>query len=313
MLIASSSKRAVVLGAGGFLGLNLVSELVNRGFAVLCFDRKPSPNWPAGVRTIVGNLADVQTDLLAQMDGACVFHLASSGKPSNRTDSIGAELASEVLATVRLLELTTRLNTRWVYVSSGGTVYGQIDTTELINETCPTEPISSYGVAKLTVERYFALYRKIHGTNYSIARVANPYGPWQSPFVGQGIIATLIHKALTQQSIEIWGDGENVRDYLHVCDVASGLLQIAENGASGEVYNLGSQAGASVNQLISVVGRVLGVKLTPSYVAARASDVRYSVLDTHKLRSIGPWRPSKALEKGIEETGQWMRDNVVLK
>lgn len=304
--------RAVVLGAGGFLGINLVAALVKRGFSVVCFDRNTCLNWPAGVRILVGDLTVVQPELLAAMDNAFVFHLASSAKPTSRTDAIAFEIEGEISATVRLLEASKNLNTRWIYLSSGGTVYGQIDTSALISENSRTLPMSSYGIAKLAVERYFSLYRKIHGTAYSIARVANPYGPWQSPLAGQGIIGTLIYKAIKKEPIEIWGDGENVRDYLYVDDVIGGLLQIAEYGESGEIYNLGSQAGVSVNTLIALVQIAACVDLNVNYVPARASDVRYSVLDTQKLLNLGPWKPTTSLETGISLTVRWMHENMAL-
>jgi UDP-glucose 4-epimerase len=305
--------KAVVLGAGGFLGVNLVAALVAQGFEVVCFDKSHNPNWPVGVTSLIGDLSITQEALVRSLDKAFVFHLASSSKPNTRTDAIAAEVNAEILPTVRLLELSVGLDNRWIYVSSGGTVYGQSTAQTPVLETYPTEPISSYGVAKLTVERYFALYKKIHATDYSVARVGNPYGPWQSPFTGQGIIATLIYKALTQQPIEIWGDGENIRDYLHVDDVVGGVIEIAQNGHSGEAYNLGSQLGVSVNQLVLMVENSLKIKLKPNYIPAKASDVRYSVLNIQKLKNLGTWHPATPLSEGVDSTVQWMRSHLISK
>ena len=310
-LTAQKFNRAVVLGAGGFLGVNLVAELVHKGFEVVCSDRVFCSEWPAGVRSIIGDISAIQPELLAEMDNAFIFHLASSCKPTSRTDAIENEIVGEVLSTVRLLESTKHLSVHWIYASSGGTVYGQINTNSRITENSPTEPISSYGVGKLSVERYFALYRKIHQTSFSIARIANPFGPWQNPFAGQGIVATLIYKGLSRQPIEIWGDGENIRDYIYISDVVRGLVEIAECGKSGEVYNLGSQAGASVNQLVALVEAALGAQLNINYLPARASDVRYSVLDTQKLFTVSSWKPTTKLEDGIEATVHWMRSNLI--
>ncbi len=312
MTYSKNFKRAVVLGAGGFIGLNLVTYLVEQGFDVTCFDRIDNPNWPSHVHRIVGEFSDPAPQLIQAMDGAMVFHLVSSCRPSNSTTAAAREVVDDVAATIRYLEASKNLNTRWIFVSSGGTVYGQPILSVPIKESSPTEPICSYGVVKLTIERYLALYKKLHATDYVIARVANPYGPWQDPHKGQGVIAALVFKATARQPVEIWGDGENIRDYLYITDLTQSLLKLAQLGVSGDIYNIGSQIGLSINQLVITISETLDLPIQINRIPARNSDVRYNVLDAEKISSLTKSSAAVGLREGILLTAQWQQSRLIV-
>lgn len=300
-------KRGVILGAGGFIGINLAHTLAADGYEVMCFDRQASSQWPPQAKVLTGDFAAMPADLLAALEDSVVFDLVSSCRPSQRTDQAADELMADVAATLRYLEQTRGRRIRWVFVSSGGTVYGP-DVSCPTTEDAPTHPICSYGLVKLTIERYFDLYRRIHGTDYVIARVSNPYGPWQHPMRGQGVIAALVYKALTRQKIEIWGDGENVRDYLYIDDTVAALIRLAEVGHTGEIYNVSSGAGTTINELTDMIGTALGSRISAHYVAARISDVRTSILDNSKLRRHTGWNPEVGLPQGIRATADWISE-----
>lgn len=302
---AMRPKRGVILGAGGFIGVNLAWALAALGYEVVCFGRHSSPQWPVQAKAVTGDFADLPAELLAELQDATVFDLVSSSRPSQHTSQAGVEVVADVAATLRYLELTRGRNIRWIFVSSGGTVYGpavECPTTE----EAATQPICSYGLVKLTIEKYFELYRKIHQTDYVVARVSNPYGPWQDPMQGQGVIAALVLKALTHQTIEIWGDGENIRDYLYIEDTIRAMIALAEAGRGGETYNVSSGSGTTINELIVMIEKVLGRRVSARYVAARISDVRVSILDNTKLRIHTGWTPTVGLKSGIEATARWI-------
>ncbi len=300
-------KRGVILGAGGFIGINLAHALAADGYEVVCFDRQASPQWPPQAKVLTGDFAAIPADLLVALEDSVVFDLVSSCRPSQRTDRAADELIADVATTLRYLEQTCGCNIRWVFVSSGGTVYGP-DVSCPTTEDAATHPICSYGLVKLTIERYFDLYRRIHGTNYVIARVSNPYGPWQHPMRGQGVIAALVYKALSRQKIEIWGDGENVRDYLYIDDTVAALIRLAEAGHTGEIYNVSSGTGTTINELTDMIGSALGSRISAHYVAARISDVRTSILDNSKLRRHTGWKPEVGLPQGIRATADWISE-----
>lgn len=305
-------KKAVILGAGGFIGVNLAHALAAKGYALVCFDKVASPQWPSTAKAITGDFNAPPNELQGELDDALVFHLVSASRPSPSTSRSGDEVAGELAGTLRFLETTKGHNLRWVFFSSGGTVYGPNDA-DVIAETSATEPICSYGIIKLTLERYFALYGKLHGVDHVIVRPANPYGPWQSPFQGQGLIAALLHKALNDQTIEIWGDGKNVRDYIYIDDMVQGVIAAAISGHRGEIYNIGTGQGHLINQIIAIMGPALGRTLKVAYAPARSVDVRRNVLCIDKLTAHTGWAPQTTLAEGIVLTADWMRRTLMAK
>ncbi|TPK22362.1 NAD-dependent epimerase/dehydratase family protein [Mesorhizobium sp. B2-5-9] len=302
--------KAVILGASGFIGVNLARTIAAKGVEPILFSRSRSPHWPAVSEVILGDLSAPPASLLDAIDGADVFHLASTARPSNSTAGAAGELIDNAAATVRLLEAAKGKACRWIFASSGGTVYGQTEA-ESIAEDHPNGPISSYGIAKLAIERYLHLYRRLHGTDYVVARISNPYGPFQSASTGQGLVATLLDRVANGERVEVWGDGGNVRDYIYIDDVAEALVRLAEVGAPGETYNVGSGTGTSINELIGKVSSLLGRPAKVAYTPARSVDVRRNVLDIAKIGSELGWRPALSLEDGIALTYRWLRSGQV--
>jgi UDP-glucose 4-epimerase len=297
-------KKAVVLGASGFIGVNLARKLAEAGFELTCFAHKASESWPASARVILGDLVSPPGQLLEAMEGAIVFHLVSSTRPTAKTEMAVAEIATNLMATVALLETTQGAGCRWVFSSSGGTVYGQTDAA-LISEEHTNLPISSYGTVKLAIERYFSLYRTLHGTDFVVARISNPFGPFQSAAKGQGLIAALFERIGNGAPVEIWGDGKNVRDFVYIDDVIDALMLLGERGRPGEVYNVGSGVGTSVIELATKISAILRVPAELVYAPARGVDVRRNVLDIQKIERELGWRPVHTLDEGVALTYRW--------
>ncbi|MER9397243.1 NAD-dependent epimerase/dehydratase family protein [Mesorhizobium sp. M0615] len=301
---ANERNKAVILGASGFIGVNLARALAARGFALFCFARHTSELWPAESNIILGDLAHPPRQLLAAMEGSIVFHLANSSRPTESTDKAAAEIEADLIATVGLLEATKGLDCRWVFSSSGGTVYGQSDAVQ-ITEEHSTIPISSYGTVKLATERYFNLFKTLHGVDSVIARISNPFGPYQSAAKGQGLVAALFDRIASGSPVEVWGDGKNVRDYVYIDDVTRALILLGLRGSAGEIYNVGSGVGTSVTELVTKISAFLGVPAELVYTHARGIDVHRNVLDIRKIgRELG-WRPVYTLEEGIRLTYHW--------
>ncbi|MER8490775.1 NAD-dependent epimerase/dehydratase family protein [Mesorhizobium australicum] len=301
---AGKHRKAVILGASGFIGINLARTLAQQGFEIVCFARNACEHWPAGSSVILGDLAAPPRQLFAAMEGSMVFHLASSTRPTAATDMAVAEIEANLIATVGLLEATKGSGCRWVFSSSGGTVYGQTDDLR-ISEEHPNVPISSYGTVKLAIERYYSLYRALHGVDSVIARISNPFGPHQSAAKGQGLIAALFDRIAGRTPVTIWGDGENVRDYVYIDDVAEALVLLGLGGRAGEIYNVGSGAGTSVIELVAKISAILRVPAKLVYAPARGVDVRRNVLDIRKIERELGWRPTHTLDEGVALTYDW--------
>ena len=301
--------RAIVLGAGGFIGIPLVESLVKQGYEVICFDQNISLHWPTSVKSIIGRFEQPPMELLDCFKDATVYHLVSSTRPSQNTDTASQELISDVTATLSYLEQTHDRNLRWVFASSGGTVYGPEATCPIL-ENAATDPTCSYGITKLAIEKYLSLYKRLHGSDYVITRLANPYGPGQDPLRGQGIIAALIYKALIGESAVIWGDGEVVRDYIYIDDLVEGLIK-SSSGASGQIYNIGSGVGVSINTLIEKIQSTLNVKLRLDYQESRSIDVRKNILNSAKINADLGWEPLTDLADGIIRTANWIQSTYI--
>lgn len=298
-------RKAVVLGAGGFIGINLVNALVERGFRVVCFDRVASPHWPREVTSVVGEFVQMPAALLDHLDDAIVFHLVSSCKPSSGTADAQNEVTADLVTTIRYLDATVGRPLRWVFLSSGGTVYGH-SLEDRIREDHPTNPICTYGAVKLAIEKYFGIYGTLHGLDHVVVRLGNPYGPWQYPGRGQGLIANLVAKTGRGEAIEIWGDGEQIRDYIYIRDAVEGVLAVATGAPSGSVLNVGTGRGLSINDLVVAIQRELNLRSAIRRVSARSIDVKRNVLDCSAAKRLLGWESSTPMSAGLQHVQAWI-------
>lgn len=300
-------EKVAVIGAGGFLGTNLVRALASRVREVRCYGRRCAfPEALRGLTWVTGELTD---DHLAQTVAGCdaVIHLASTSTPATADRDIAADAEANVISSLKLLEHCVAGQVgRLVFLSSGGTVYG-IPSVIPTPESAPTDPITAYGVAKLSVEKYLEIFRRRHGLDYRILRVANIYGPYQTAEKGQGVIAAFLARALTEMPLEIWGDGQVVRDYVFVSDVAEAIWAAIRHDGPHRVFNIGGGIGASVIQIAENIERLVGRPLERRFHPARPVDVPISVLDHALATNELEWNPTIALDQGLAQTLEWVR------
>jgi UDP-glucose 4-epimerase len=299
--------RALVLGGGGFIGSHLVTALLRQEKKVRVLERPyrertaALPEHPA-LEWMEGDFGNTQ-DIHRALEGVdTVFHLVSTTQPQSSNDDPAFDVSSNLLATLNLLEqLRARRNTTLVFVSSGGTVYGRPQNTP-IPETHPTEPTCSYGIVKLAIEKYLALYQLLHGLDYRVLRVANPYGPGQEANRAQGAVGTFLSRVVHDEPIEIWGDGSVVRDYLYISDTISALLLAARYRGAERIFNIGSGGGHSIREIISAIEDVTGKTAQVRYTAGRKFDVPVSVLDISRAQNELGWQPRVHLSEGLRLT-----------
>jgi UDP-glucose 4-epimerase len=191
---------------------------------------------------------------------------------------------------------------RVVYVSSGGTVYGRAARLPVAEDDL-TDPLCAYGVSKLAVEKYVALFHHLYGLEYCILRPGNAYGPGQDPARGQSAPTVFAHRVLAGEPVVIWGDGRAVRDYLHVDDMVEAVARVLAYQplpAGPRVFNVGTGRGTSLAELVALCGKVLGKTPRVEYTPGRALDVPANVLDPRRLSQITGWTPRVSLPEGIE-------------
>jgi UDP-glucose 4-epimerase len=164
----------------------------------------------------------------------------------------------------------------------------------------------SYGVSKLSIEHYLDVYKHLRGLNYVVLRLSNPYGERQSPLRALGALTVFLHRTLKQQNVEVWGDGTVTRDFIYVGDVSAAVYLATVNPISG-IYNVGTGKGLSLHDILEHIDRVVGIKPSVTWLAARAFDVPKIVLDSSKLKAATNWSSTTSLEDGIQLTADWLR------
>lgn len=301
--------RYLVVGGGGFIGRQLVKKLANTRQHVRIFDRVPPPaELDTEVEYILGDLCD--SDAVREAVAGCevIFHLACTTHPKTSNDDPAYDIQSNVLGTLRLLDVCVATGVhRVVFNSSGGTVYG-IPLKMPISEDHPTDPICSYGITRLTIEKYLHLYHVLHGLDYVILRPANAYGEGQDPNRGQGVVAAFLGCISQGRLIEVWGDGSVVRDYVHVEDIARALRMVAEATPKDRILNVGSGTGIALNELIHLMKGITGRKFSVNYKSGRPFDIPEVVLDNHRIRDQVGWSPQVTIHDGLERTWRWLKD-----
>jgi UDP-glucose 4-epimerase len=304
--------KAVLLGGSGFIGAHLAQALVEAGTAVTVYDwRWPAlaPQWP-GVRYVLGDLLAAEPAGLAEAlcDADLVYHLAWRFLPATANQQMLQDVQDNLLGAVRMLErcVAARVG-RVIFFSSGGTIYGPAQTLP-IPETHPTEPRTSHAINKLAVEKYLALFGQLHGLDYVILRPGNPFGPYQNPHSGQGVIAAFLARAAAGQPLEVWGDGNVVRDYFYVGDLARAAVLAGTTPHSRAVYNIGSGTGLSVRDLITAIHQLIGAELPVVWRPGRSVDVPANVLDISKARTRLGWAPDTSFAEALQRTWRYYLD-----
>lgn len=301
--------RALVFGGNGFIGSHLVDALLASGHQVRVFDRSYERFRPAlsGVDYRLFDFKD-SSAIAESLEGVdVVIHLLSTTVPSTSNLDVVADIESNLIGTVRLLQLMLQKEVkRIVYLSSGGTAYG-VPQIMPIPETHPLNPICSYGVVKVAVEKYLLMFQQLYGLRPVILRPANPYGDRQGHGGVQGVINTFLARIKNCEKIEIWGDGSTVRDFIHVEDLADICRIAAETEIEG-VFNVGSGSGCSILEIMNVLRAVTGREVSPVFKPGRNYDVPRVVLDISKTEEQLDWRPRIDLYNGVAKTWQWIQD-----
>lgn len=299
--------KALVLGGNGFIGSHLVDYLLDAGHSVRVFDRgneryrKPLSK----VDYRLGSFDDIPklAEALEEID--VVYHLISTTVPSTSNKDPIYDIESNLISTVKLLDLIRQSNIpRIIYLSSGGTVYG-IPEVSPIPETHPLKPICSYGIIKVAIENYIQMYHHLYGLDYAVLRVSNPYGERQGHTGVQGVIGTFMGKVISNDNIDVWGDGSVVRDFIYIGDLATLCVEVGESNQTG-IFNIGSGKGHSVKEIIETLSSVSGKKINPKYSSKRSYDVPRVELDICKVKKSFLWRPRTELLDGMSKTWAWV-------
>ncbi len=311
--------KALVTGGAGFIGSTLVDRLLAEGHQVDVVDNLSSGNLAnlADARASAGHEVnfhqiDIRNEglgeLMARQAPEVVFHLAAQAdvRVSVARPVFDAEV--NVVGSLNVLEGARAAGARKVvFASSGGTIYGEPDPSELpVKESHPQQPLSPYGVAKKVVGDYLYAYRALHDLEYTALALANVYGPRQDPHGEAGVVAIFTGRLLAGEPCTIFGSGEQTRDFVYVDDVVDAFVRAADRG-SGLLANIGTGREVSVNELYTTMAAAAGVPDPALRAPARAGELDRSALDPGRAELHLGWKPWTTLEAGTQQVIDWFR------
>lgn len=312
--------KCVVLGGTGFIGSHLVNALIDQGHEVTSLTRHTPPQntilSESALRKTHWQMGDYQNreDVrkLLQDKDIC-FHLISSSLPSNSNKDPSWDVSTNICNSLHVMEEAVAAGIkRVIFISSGGTIYGEAQTTP-IPENHPLEPSCSYGVTKLAIEKYLALFERLHGLPYKVIRLANPYGPGQDVNKAQGAVSVFIERTRNNLPIQIWGDGSTVRDYIYIEDAVEGIMAVTNYQGPEKIFNIGSGTGQSLLNLLEEISLCLSPKSEVNFLPPRQFDIHYNVLDISKARSLLDFKVKTSLKEGISKTIAWQNAKRLVK
>jgi len=295
--------RVLIVGGAGFLGSGLAQALRARHWSPRVLDTAPrlaaAAHLLEGVPTAAFDFSRDAADPALFAGHDALVHLACTTNPAQSMDAIAWDAESNIAPSVRLFDAARAAGVaRVVFSSSGGTVYGAPARLP-VAESDATRPLSAYGVSKLAIENYLALYPDLRGVSL---RVANPYGPYQLIGTAVGVIARYVATVARREPIEVWGDGSVVRDYIAVSDVVAAFTAaLATPELVPGAYNVGNGAGESVNEIVAAVFAAAGYQVPVNYLPARPYDVPAIFLDSSRFRAGTGWAPKVDLEAGVRD------------
>jgi UDP-glucose 4-epimerase len=287
--------RCLLIGGAGFIGSNIIRHLLEKPTEDKLFVLEPDfastyrlDNLNVTLfRGEISNL-DLVKSIIIENNIDTVIHLVSSLIPASNFDDYQREFTNIIFPSIRLMELCCERNIKFVYFSSGGTIYGdKKGEVSPFKESDPMAPISYYGWSKQMMENSILYMNRTQHLRYVIIRPSNPYGKGQNLHGKQGLIAVALGKIMAGESIQIWGDGKLVRDYIYIDDLGKAVVNLLANDSIvNETINIGSGVGYSINEIVEVLRSIVKEKVNVDYIEARQVDVSSVILDINKLRNL---------------------------
>lgn len=304
--------KSLITGGAGFIGSHVADLLIKGGHKVAIVD-----NLSAGDKKNVNSKAEFYkrdilnskiSEIFQKEKPDFVFHLAAQIDVRKSVQDPIADAKNNILGSLNILENSVKYNVKKViFASTGGAIYGE-------TEKLPTpedyreQPLSPYGIHKLSIEKSLFYYKKMKGLDYTILRLANIYGPRQNSRGEAGVVAIFIDKLLKRDLAIINGDGRQTRDYVFVKDAARAFV-LALKKTSSDKFNIGTGLETDVNRIFDEIVSKLKISMRKKYGPAKIGEQRRSCLNAGKAKKELGWLPVYNLEKGIEETTQWFKLN----
>ncbi len=306
--------KVLVTGGAGFIGSHVADALVRDGHQVVVVDdlsmgRREQVNRAARFYRVDIREREALEQVFRAEHPEVVNHHAAQGNLRRSMIEPSFDASVNILGSLLLIELSLQYRARkFVYVSSGGAVYGEPQRLP-VDEEHPVRPMSAYGVSKYTVEPYLELLAEGSGVDYTILRYANVYGPRQNPRGEAGVVAIFSRQMLAGERPTIFGDGTKTRDYVHVDDIVrANLLVMPDGKGAGRVYNLGVGREVTDWQIFTLVRSVAGATVEPIFSEKHPGEINRICLDPSRAKAELGWEPMVPLDEGVARTVAFYRD-----
>jgi len=303
--------KILVTGGAGFIGSHVVDRYIELGHQVAVVDnlftgRRENLNPAARFHEVDITDADALEAVFQAERPELVNHHAAQMDVRHSVQDPLFDAQVNVIGGLNVIHSALRASVKKViYASTGGAIYGEVEH-DTADENYPLAPLSPYGISKHTIEHYLYLYQHLEGLDYTVLRYSNVYGPRQNPHGEAGVVAIFGNLMLAGQQPTVFGDGSDVRDYVYVGDVVE-ANELALTAGSGEVVNISTGRGTSVQEIFEVVAGAVGYDSPPAYAAPRVGDLRRNVLDSSKAARVLDWTPRVELAEGIASVVEYLR------
>lgn len=303
----------LITGGAGFIGSNLVDGYLEKGHEVIVVDDLSSgkrQNLNSKTRFYQLDIQDQEIEkIFKEHEIYLVNHHAAQIDVRKSVSDPIFDAKINVFGLLNILENCIKYKVKkFILASSGGVLYGEPEDLPA-REDYPLVPLSPYGVTKLMAEKYLHYYHQIHGLDYTILRYGNVYGPRQDPWGEAGVVAIFINKLLKREHPTIYGDGEQVRDYVYVGDVVRANL-LATARESREAYNIGTGSPTSVNELLKRLQGIMGSDLDPIYEPKRSGEIYKNYVEAQKAKDGLGWEPEAEIDEGLRKTVEFFRKGL---
>lgn len=279
----------LLLGGAGYIGANLVATMKSDTYDLHVYDQKDLSLSVDSCRNVTihkGVVADIDKieGIIESFHITTVVHLVSTLIPGSSYEDYKNEYMTVILPSIELMGICAKKNIKFVFFSSGGTIYGNRSNAKPFDEDDAMAPISYYGWSKQMMENSILFMHRTQHLDFLILRPSNTYGHGQNLFGKQGLVAVAIGKILKDEPVEIWGDGSVVRDYIYIDDLTRVFWQLIEAKPESTIINIGSGKGYHVNEVLDLLKKVSGRDFQVIYKNPRPVDVSYMVLNIQKLK-----------------------------
>jgi UDP-glucose 4-epimerase len=301
--------KILVTGGAGFIGSNLVDALIKEKHKVVIVDDLSTgfeKNINPQAKFYLADIADAKMmkRIFELEKPEIINHHAAQIDVRKSVEEPIFDAQVNVIGSINLIQQAVAHKVRkFIYISTGGAIYGEPQFLP-VTEDHPINPECNYGITKHTVEHYLYLYNLLYGIKYTTLRYPNVYGPRQNPLGEAGVNAIFIHQMLSGITPTIFGDGEQLRDYVFIEDIVQANILALDKG-DNSAYNIGTGIGTSVNQIYRELQKIIGFQHEPKYAPPRQGEIYKIYLNADKARRELDWNPRVSFAEGLMHTVEW--------